>query len=67
MGKNEQTNWIDDAFDDEKNAQLEEELQRARAKSRVTVIVLLVIIAVLVLIGAFMCSAASLMADGLAL
>ena len=56
MAEEKHTDWLDDAFDDEKNAQLEEELQRARAKSRITLIVLLVLIVVFVLIGVSMCS-----------
>ena len=61
----EHTDWLDDAFDDEKNAQLEEELQRARSKSRISLIVLLVVIVVLVLVGFSMCSiGASIAVDG---
>ena len=58
MANEKHTNWLEDAFDDEKNAQLEEELQRAHAKSRITVIVLLVVIAIVAIFVFMSCSAA---------
>ena len=60
----EHTDWLDDAFDDEKNAQLEEELQRARSKSRITLIILLVILAIIVLLLLTTCGAAMFLGSG---
>ena len=59
----EHSDWLDDAFDDEKNAQIEEELQRARSKSRIAVIVLIVIIAIVVLVAFASCGAISMLSS----
>lgn len=50
MGKNEQSSWIDDAFDDKK---AQEEIERLKGSNRLGCIflVLLIIVALVVLIA----------------
>lgn len=61
----EQSDWLEDAFDEEKSARLEEELERARKKSRVQAIVLVVVVLVIVLVAVASCGSIAILGDGL--
>lgn len=65
MAKREEYDWLEDPFDEAKNAQIQQELESARRRSLVLAIVAAVVVLLAVLFFALSCSAVTFLGDGL--
>lgn len=68
MGKaDEEYDWLNDPFDDAKNAQDLQELDKARRRSRVMAVAALVVVLLLALFVVVSCGAIAFLGDGLSI